>query len=181
MRDLVLFAVTVGTAIVLNACSHHSPSPMQICSASSLAEERTSTMSAINGAERRAQQSGETVLSQKLQSYSARFEIAHRSIVSSCQLYANCLDANGSNETKCLRSESRLNAAQSEYYDMLREFDRLQTEVQKSCCQDQRVTTNPEALKRDDDDPASPDGCKTECSTTQNVFTTDCCPLPTDR
>ncbi|MEM6912449.1 MAG: hypothetical protein AAF511_00585 [Pseudomonadota bacterium] len=175
MRAIVSFLAAAVAAIVLTACSH-SPSPMQICSSSSLAEERSSTMTAVNGAERRASQSGQTVLSEKLQSYSARFEIAHRSMVSSCQLYANCLDTNGGKETKCLRSESRLDAAQSEYYGMLREFDRLQMEVSKTCCQTERQE-GPAHRNPDNNNTPTP-GCNPNCATTQNVFTTDCCPLP---
>ncbi len=168
MRFIISGVLAAWTALLLAACSH-SPSPMQICSASSLAEERQSTMNAVNGAERQAQQSGQTVLSQKLQSYSARFEIAHRSMVSSCQLYANCLDSNSGKETKCLRSESRMSAAQSEYYKMLSELDRLTAEVKIRTGQ----TNNPQ--------PPAPDAgakCDPNCATVQNVFTTDCCPLP---
>ncbi|MEO1042930.1 MAG: hypothetical protein AAFX52_11620 [Pseudomonadota bacterium] len=173
MRLVVSFLAAAITAIVLTACSH-SPSPMQICSASSLAEERNSTMSAVNGAERRASQNGATVLSQKLQSYSARFEIAHRSMVSSCQLYANCLDTNGGKETKCLRSESRLASAQSEYYGMIREFDRLQAEVEQTCCRANARGRGRQPVPGT----VQQQGCNPNCATTQNVFTTDCCPLP---
>jgi len=169
MRFLVSGVLAAWTALLLAACSHHSPSPMQICSASSLAEERQSTMNAVNGAERQAQQTGQTVLSQKLQSYSARFEIAHRSMVSSCQLYANCLDSNGGQETKCLRSESRMSAAQSEYYSMLRELDRLTAQVNIRTGQ----TRNPQPPA-----PTPATKCDPNCATVQNVFTTDCCPLP---
>ena len=148
------------------------PTPMQLCSSASLAEERTTTQKIVNGAQESATISGQTDLRGKLKAYSAEFEIAHRSMVRSCQLYASCMDKNGGDESRCIRSETRLAEAENSYYELIRQRDRLVAQVQVSrpvvIKQDDSCTKNKKCGQTES-------RCKSECDTTANIFTDDCC------
>lgn len=149
------------------------PSPSQLCQVRALAEERSSAIKTVRGAEVSGSETGQTFLQDKLKSYEARMEIAYRSMVSSCQLYANCLNQNAADETKCLRSEANYSSARSQFFDMVGEADRIVIEIE--------AHARRHAKKRHDRHPHVKEGregrCKPECSTTANIFTDDCCPV----
>ncbi|GGY50192.1 hypothetical protein [Parvularcula lutaonensis] len=149
------------------------PTPMQICSSASLAEERTTTQNIVRGAQESASVSGQTVLERKLKAYSAEFEIAHRSMVRSCQLYANCMDRNNGDEGRCTRSEMRLAEAEGRYYDLIRQRDLLASQARISRPAGSSATES-DCSKKTCGKPKS--RCKAECDTTANIFTDDCCP-----
>ena len=154
-----------------------SPSPQQICQPDALAQERSSAIATVRGAETEGRQTSQTFLADKLDRYEARLEIAYRSMVSSCQLYANCLDRNDGNEQSCMRSESNYASARSQFYGMVSEGDRLAADVRaanaRAAAAEQKTEDQP---RRDDRDGR----CRPECSTTANVFTDNCCPVEKD-
>lgn len=146
--------------------------PQQLCQVTALAEERSAAIETVRGADMKGRQSSETFLRDKLRSYEANLEIAYRSMVSSCQLYANCLDRNGSDETRCLRSESNYADARSQFYDMVSQSQILAAEVRRLTS----TAAQPAGNKRSQNTENREGRCKSECSTTANIFTDNCCP-----
>jgi hypothetical protein len=174
------------------------PTPSQICDTTSLAEEKTSTEAIVRGAQAQASSAGATNQAAKLKRYTADFEIAHQSMVRSCRIYANCLNTNGANEMRCMRSEQRWAEAERRYYDLLMQRDRLIASVKKST-KKASATASPGASqntvvnvvqncgakdcprKCDDCEGTCPDRkcpkpCRKACPTTANIFTDSCCP-----
>lgn len=163
------------------------PSPQQLCQVTSLAEERKSAIATVEGASTEGWQEGETFLSRKLERYEARMEIAYRSMVSSCNLYANCLDRNSGAESACTRSEASYDTARGQFFTMVSEADQLAAEIEVARLKAVAAKANAEAARRRaqakkkkkhstaKDDNGS--GCKPDCATTGNIFTDNCCPV----
>ena len=170
------------------------PSPQQLCEVTALAQERKSAIQTVEGADIDGWQEGETFLARKLQSYEARMEIAYRSMVSSCNIYANCLDRNGGSEERCTRSESGYMSARQQFFTMVSEADELAAEIEvaryqaviaKARADEAKQKAAADAAKRRADaakkTPAKKDegskACKPDCATTGNIFTDNCCPM----
>lgn len=166
------------------------PSPMQLCEVTPLAQERQSAIETVEGADVSGWQKGKTFLAKRLKSYEARMEIAYRSMVSSCNLYANCLDRTGGFEEQCLRSEANYSEARGQFFAMVSEADNLAAEIEvarqraiaaQARAEAARRQAEAEKTKKKKHRPGSPDGrCLPSCSTTGNIFTTDCCPVDDD-
>ncbi|MEM1380559.1 MAG: hypothetical protein AAGH41_08040 [Pseudomonadota bacterium] len=165
------------------------PSPQQLCQVTALAEERKSAIRTVEGADVEGWEKGETFLASKLEKYEARMEIAYRSMVSSCNLYANCLDRNGGNESNCLRSEAGFTKARSQFFNMVSEADKLAAEIEVARQKALAAQANALAAKRRAEQEkkkhqkkSSGDegGCSPDCATTGNIFTDNCCPVDDD-
>ncbi|MEM1409201.1 MAG: hypothetical protein AAGG79_00475 [Pseudomonadota bacterium] len=160
-----------------------SPSPQQLCETTALAEERRSALQRVEGAETTGSRTGRTFLQDKLNAYEAEMEIAYRGMVSSCNLYANCLDRNSGVETACLRSEDSYNDARRQFFAMVGQADALAAEVEIARAEAARAANRrhrrgargyaPSAGAQSTGD----GGCQTACATTGNIFTSTCCPV----
>ncbi|MEL7113367.1 MAG: hypothetical protein AAGK93_10595, partial [Pseudomonadota bacterium] len=164
------------------------PSAQQLCEVTALAEERKSAISTVEGASTDGWEEGQTFLSNKLERYEARMEIAYRSMVSSCNLYANCLDRNDGVESSCNRSGTSYDKARGQFFAMVSEADRLAAEIEVNRLKAVAAQANAaaarsraEADKRKKEKPTKEssggDGCKPDCATTGNIFTDNCCPV----
>lgn len=165
------------------------PSPMQLCEVTSLAQERKSAIETIQGANVKGMQNGQSFLSRKLQDYQARMEIAYRGMVSSCNLYANCLDRNSGREEQCVRSENNYSEARGQFYAMISESDRIKANIEIARQRAIAAAANAAAEKRRLDrlrqekenskqqNSSQVGDCSPSCSTTANIFTDSCCPV----
>jgi uncharacterized protein YukE len=152
------------------------PTPMQLCSGAALAEERQTNQQIVRGAQQQAAIQGQTILGEKLEAYSAEFEIAHRAMTRSCQLLANCMDQNRGNEMQCTKSSERMTATEDRYYDLLSQRDQLVAQVEIAKAQAApKARSQPKGCKKDPCKPAK-SRCQETCATTANIFTDDCCP-----
>lgn len=150
-----------------------SPSPQQICQPAALAQERSSAIETVRGAETQGSQSSQTFLSSKLERYEARLEIAYRDMVATCQIYANCLDRNDGDEQRCVRSEENHASARRSFYAMISEADRLAAEVRTTQTSSSGTSQSTSGRRTENREGR----CRPECATTANVFTDDCCPV----
>ena len=165
------------------------PSPMQLCEVSSLAQERKSAIETVQGANVKGMQNGQSFLSRKLQDYEARMEIAYRGMGSSCNLYANCLDRNSGREEQCVRSENNYSEARGQFYAMISESDRITANIEiarqkalaaaaKAAAEKRRLERLEAEKQQGKKQNSSQTGdCSPSCSSTANIFTDSCCPV----
>lgn len=150
-----------------------------LCDVTGLAEERSSTIT-MAGNSRAALRgsmnekvSSDTILLQKLGAYEAEIEVAYRDVTRACQLYARCLEGNGNDESKCLRSEARWDDASDRFAALSTEIRAIDAEVDKlqiEADRDVAITkaTRPIIVKkkhhhRSDHPPCEKDCCDTNC------------------
>jgi len=168
-----------------------SPSPMQLCEVTALAQERKSAIETVQGADVDGMRNGQTFLSRKLKDYEARMEIAYRGMVSTCNIYANCLDRNGAREEQCIRSEGNYTEARGQFYAMISESDKIRANIEiarqraiaaaaSAAAEKRRLERIQQEKAKEKQQQRVDSGCRPSCSTTANIFTDNCCPVDED-